>query len=388
MFKDISTAYEVLSDPQKRTVYDQYGEKGLSEQGGVGGVNAEDIFSQFFGGGSMFGMRETGPKKARTIHHVHKVSLEDIYNGKTSKLALQKTVLCSECDGIGGKAGAVRTCTGCNGQGMKTMMRQMGPMIQRFQTVCPDCNGEGEIIRDKDRCKKCKGKKTVIERKVLHVHIERGVQNGEKIPYPGEGDQAPGVQAGDVVFEIEEKEHERFKRRGNDLIYTAKIHLYTALVGGLFHIQHLDHQTRYLSVHVLPGEVIQPGAVKLIRGQGMPEKRHHNPGDLYISFELVFPTETPHLSDRDKLTLKSILGLPQQLSPVGPQKGADPMETDERDQLEIDPLDQPVAAGAVTEEVNLDEPENHYGDRRGATMEDDEEDGVPHGAERMQCASQ
>lgn len=120
----------------------------------------------------------------------------------------------------------------------------------------------------------------------------------------------------------------------------------------------------------------------------MPEKRHHNPGDLYISFELVFPTETPHLSDRDKLTLKSILGLPQQLSPVGPQKGADPMETDERDQLEIDPLDQPVAAGAVTEEVNLDEPENHYGDRRGATMEDDEEDGVPHGAERMQCASQ
>ena len=390
-FKEISTAYEVLNDPQKRSIYDQYGEKGLAEQGGAGGMNAEDLFSQFFGGGSMFGggMRDTGPKKARTIHHTHKVSLEDIYNGKTSKLALQKTVLCSECDGVGGKAGAVKTCVGCNGAGMKTMMRQLGPMIQRFQTVCPDCNGEGETIRDKDRCKKCKGKKTVIERKVLHVHIEKGVQNGEKISYPGEGDQLPGVQAGDVIFEIEEKEHERFKRKGNDLIYSAKIHLYTALVGGVFHIQHLDHQTRYLKVHILPGEVIQPGALKLIRGQGMPEKRHHNPGDLYIAFELEFPNETPHLNDHDKITLKTILGLPQHLNPVGPHRGADPMEIDERDQLELDPLDHPLLPGSSADEVSLDEPDGHFADRsRGATMEDDEEDGVPHGAERMQCASQ
>ena len=116
-----------------------------------GGMAAEDLFAQFFGGGGfggglggMFGggMRETGPKKARTIHHVHKVSLEDIYRGKVSKLALQKSVICASCDGRGGKEGAVRTCPGCNGAGMKTMMRQMGPMIQRFQTVCPDCQGE------------------------------------------------------------------------------------------------------------------------------------------------------------------------------------------------------------------------------------------------------
>ena len=84
-----------------------------------------------FGGG----MREQGPKKARTIHHVHKVSLEDIYRGKVSKLALQKSVICPACDGRGGKEGAVKTCTGCNGAGQKIMMRQMGPMIQRFQTL-------------------------------------------------------------------------------------------------------------------------------------------------------------------------------------------------------------------------------------------------------------
>lgn len=230
-------------------------------------MNAEDLFSQFFGGGGgvfgggggMFGggMGQRGPPKARTIHHVHKVSLEDIYRGKVSKLALQKSVICSKCDGRGGKEGAVKKCTGCDGHGMKTMMRQMGPMIQRFQTVCPDCNGEGEIIREKDKCKQCNGKKTVVERKVLHVHVDRGVQSGHKIEFRGEGDQTPGVQPGDVVFEIEQKPHARFQRKGDDIFYSAEIDLVTALAGGNIFVEHLDE--RWLSVDILPGEVINPG---------------------------------------------------------------------------------------------------------------------------------
>ena len=391
-FKDISTAYEVLADPQKRSIYDQYGEKGLTEQGGAGGMNAEDIFSQFFGGGGlggMFGggMRDTGPKKARTIHHTHKVSLEDIYNGKTSKLALQKSVLCSDCDGRGGKAGAVKTCTGCGGAGMKTMMRQMGPMIQRFQTVCPDCSGEGEIIRDKDRCKKCKGKKTVIERKVLHVPVDRGVPNGYKINFDGEGDQIPGVQPGDVQFEIEEKDHPRFRRRGDDLVHTAKIHLYTALAGGVVHILHLDTKPRWLVVNIYPGEVIQPGAVKMIRGQGMPSYRHHNPGNLYINFEIEFPTETPHMNDDQKMTLKSILGLPQILQKPKPNAHGDGMEVDGQ-QMEMDPLTDPIPAGAAEEEVDLEDVDHTHAGRAARALDEDDEDGVPPGAERMQCASQ
>lgn len=227
-------------------------------------MNAEDLFAQFFGGGgggpfgSMFGnMRDTGPKKARTIHHVHKVSLEDIYKGKVSKLALQKSVICPTCDGRGGKEGAVRQCTGCNGVGMKTMMRQMGPMIQRFQTVCPDCQGEGEMIRDRDRCKKCGGKKTIVERKVLHVHVDRGVQSGHKIDFRGDGDQMPGVLPGDVQFEIEQKPHPRFQRKGDDLFYHAQIDLLTALAGGTIHIEHLDD--RWVTVNIYPGENITPG---------------------------------------------------------------------------------------------------------------------------------
>ena len=226
---------------------------------------AEDLFAQFFGGGGfggmggMFGggMGQRGPPKARTIHHTHKVSLEDIYRGKISKLALQRSIICPKCDGAGGKDGAVKKCPGCDGQGMKTMMRQMGPMIQRFQTVCPDCSGEGEIIREKDRCKQCNGKKTIVDRKVLHVHVDKGIRSGAKVEFRGEGDQAPGVQAGDVVFEIEQKEHARFERKEDDLLYMCDIDLVTALAGGTIYIEHLDD--RWLSVDILPGEAISQG---------------------------------------------------------------------------------------------------------------------------------
>ncbi|KAF2808594.1 DnaJ-domain-containing protein [Mytilinidion resinicola] len=372
-FKDLSHAYEVLSDPQRRSLYDQYGEEGLEQGGAGGGMAAEDLFAQFFGGGGgpfggMFGggMRETGPKKARTISHVHKVSLEDIYRGKISKLALQKSVICPKCDGRGGKEGAVKKCTGCDGRGMKTMMRQMGPMIQRFQTVCPDCQGEGEIIRDRDRCKQCNGKKTTIERKVLHVHVDRGVKPGTKIEFRGEGDQLPGVEPGDVVFEIEQKPHARFQRKDDDLFYHAEIDLLTALAGGAIHIEHLDE--RWLTVEITPGEVISPGEVKVIRGQGMPSYRHHDHGNLYIQFDVKFP---------EKIT--------------GPDDG--PMTEEARQALEriLPPrkVDIQPPPDAMTEDFTLDsvDPTREQARARGMAMDDDDDEMHP-GAERVQCASQ
>jgi len=262
-FKEISHAYEVLSDEQKRNIYDTYGEEGLSNDGpGMGAGSAEELFAQFFGGGlggGMFGERSAprGPRKGRDLIHALKVTLEDLYKGKVSKLALQKTVLCPKCKGKGGKEGSVKTCKGCNGTGQKIVMRQMGPMIQRFQALCPDCNGEGEIIPQKDKCKECNGKKVTNERKVLNVHVDKGMQEGQRITFAGEADQAPNTVAGDVIFVIETKEHPRFQRKGDDLFYQAKINLVTALAGGEFSIEHLDD--RYLKVAILQGEVIRPG---------------------------------------------------------------------------------------------------------------------------------
>ncbi|KYG41715.1 hypothetical protein M433DRAFT_459487 [Acidomyces richmondensis BFW] len=380
-FKQVGVAFSVVGDPEKRPIYDKYGKEGLENGGGMGGgmggMAAEDLFAQFFGGGGglggMFGngMRDTGPKKARTIHHVHKVTLEDIYKGKVSKLALQKSVICPKCEGRGGKEGAVKTCPGCNGAGMKMMMRQMGPMIQRFQTVCPDCNGEGETIREKDKCKQCLGKKTIVERKVLHVHVDRGVQPGTKIEFRGEGDQMPGVQAGDVVFEIEQKPHPRFQRKGDDLFYHAEIDLLTALAGGAVYIEHLDD--RWLTVEIMPGEVISPGEIKVIRGQGMPSYRHHDFGNLYIQFDVKFPERINGPPDADgyptSMTPEQVKLLESVLPPRMPQN--------------IPPPD------AMTEDYSLEkvDPMAEGQRAKGATGEDDDDE-MHSGGERVQCASQ
>ena len=228
-------------------------------------MHAEDLFSQFFGGGGLSNLfdegrgKPRGPPKGRTIHHMHKLTLEEMYNGKKSKLALQKAKICPECDGRGGKAGAVKSCSGCGGAGMKTMMRQIGPMIQRFQTVCPDCQGEGEIIRDRDRCRSCKGKKTIVERVILEFDVPPGAANGDVKSFPGGGDEAPGIETGDVVFEFEQKEHPRFERKGNDLFIQADINLYTALAGGQIWVQHLNKPPRWIPIEIPSGDVITPG---------------------------------------------------------------------------------------------------------------------------------
>lgn len=187
------------------------------------------------------------------------VTLEDLYKGKTTKLALTRNVICTKCGGRGGKEGAIRTCTSCAGRGVRMTIRHMGPMVQQIQQPCNDCSGTGEIISHKDRCKVCNGKKTVQEKKMLEVHIDKGMRGGQHITFTGESDQAPGFMPGDVVIIIEEKPHERFKRQDNNLWTEVEIDLLSALAGGQFAIKHLDD--RILLVSIIPGEIIKEGTV-------------------------------------------------------------------------------------------------------------------------------
>jgi len=291
LFKEVTHAYEVLSDSQKRHIYDSRGEAGLSESGGMGGMDPQDLFSQLFGGAGGFfgggGGRSQGPRKTKDlVHRVH-VTLEELYKGKTTKLALTRNILCSKCKGKGGKDGSVRTCPGCNGRGVKVIMRQMGPMIQQIQTACDDCSGTGEYINPKDRCTACKGKKVIPDKKMLEVHIDKGMKGGQTVVFRGESDQSPTAEPGDVVIVIEEKPHDRFRRQENDLIIEVEIDLLTALAGGQFAIKHLDDRALIVQVH--PGDITKHGDVKVIHGQGMPSQRHHEPGDMYVKLNVRFP---------------------------------------------------------------------------------------------------
>ena len=173
--------------------------------------------------------------------HPLKVFLEDLCNGKTAKLQLSKNVLYSACSGQGEKSGAVQKCSAGRGRGVHVMIKHLAPgMVQQMQSVCSGCNGEGEVINEKDRCKKCEGKKVIKEVKILEVHVDKGMKHGQRITFTGEADQVPGVDPGDVGLLLQEKEHEVFQRDGNDLHITYKIGLVEALCAFQFTFKHLD----------------------------------------------------------------------------------------------------------------------------------------------------
>nr|CAI5868489.1 unnamed protein product [Callosobruchus analis] len=288
-FKQISQAYEVLSDPEKKRIYDQGGEQALKE-GGVGGgfSSPMDLFDMFFSGRAR--RRE---RRGKDVVHQMTITLEELYKGSVRKLAVQKNVICDKCEGRGGKKGAVEQCPTCKGTGMQVQVQQLGPgMLQQIQTVCPECRGQGERINPKDRCKQCQGKKTVRDRKILEVHVDKGMSDGQKIIFNGEGDQEPDLEPGDIIIVLDEKEHPTFKRSGNDLILRMEIQLVEALCGFQKVIQTLDD--RDLVITTLPGEVIKHGDVKCILNEGMPQyKNPFEKGRLIVQFWVNFPKTLP-----------------------------------------------------------------------------------------------
>ncbi|ONK73552.1 uncharacterized protein A4U43_C04F32810 [Asparagus officinalis] len=369
-FKELTQAYEVLSDPEKREIYDQYGEDALKEgMGGSGGThNPFDIFEQFFGGGVFGGggsSRVRRQRRGEDVVHSLKVSLEDVYNGTSKKLSLSRNVLCSKCRGKGSKSGASGRCFGCHGSGVKMVTRQIGPgMIQQMQLVCPECKGEGEVISDKDRCPQCKGNKVTQEKKVLEVHVEKGMQHGQKIVFQGEADEAPDTVTGDIVFVLQVKEHPKFKRKLDDLYVDHTLSLTEALCGFQFALTHLDGRQLLIKSDV--GEVIKPGQHKAINDEGMPH--HQRPfmkGRLYIQFDVEFP-ESGVLSADQRRSLEKIL-------PPRPSSRLSAMELDECEETTLHDVN-------IEEEMRRKQQQQ----QQEAYDEDDDEPG-PTG---VQCAQQ
>ncbi len=298
-FKEAAEAYEVLSDPNKRQRYDQYGHAGMGNGGyGGGGMNMEDIFSHFghiFGGGggndpfsSFFG---GGGRRGKTVNRGSnlrvkvKLTLEEIANGVEKKIKVNKYLSCKTCKGTGAKGGSsFTTCSTCKGSGH--VSRVASTFLGQMQTTqtCPNRGGEGQIITEK--CTACAGNGVVKGKEVISIRIPAGVSEGMQLSMSGNGNAAArsGI-AGDLLIQIEEIRHERFERDGNNLLYEHYITFTEAALGSSAEIPTIEGKVK---IKIDPGT--QSGKVLRLRGKGLSSiNGYEGKGDLLISIIIWTP---------------------------------------------------------------------------------------------------
>ena len=317
-FKEAAEAYSVLSDMDKRARYDQFGHAGMGGAAGGGfsdfaDFDLNDIFSSVFGhgfsgfggfGGFGGGGGRTQQRKFRgsDLRVKVKLNLKDISTGVEKKFKLKKYVECNHCHGTGAEGdGGTETCPTCHGTGSVTRTQQSIFGMMQTQSVCPQCNGEGKIIKNK--CKHCSGEGIVYGEEVVEVKIPAGVAEGMQLTVGGKGNAGKhnGVP-GDLLVVIEEEAHPDLIRDENDLIYNLLLSVPTAALGGTVEIPTIDSKVK---VKIEPGT--QPGKVLRLRGKGLPSVNSYGytngTGDLLVNVSVYIP-ET--LSKDEKQALEKM----------------------------------------------------------------------------------
>ena len=322
-FKEAAEAYEVLSDQEKRSKYDQFGHS-MGPQGfgggsyGGGGMSMEDIFSRFgdiFGGGGFgeffggFGGATGGSRARRRTRRGSdlrirvKLTLEEIAKGANKTLKIPTYVKCEHCKGTGAKDGvAFTTCNTCHGTGVVTRVQQTMLGAMQSQSECPDCEGTGKIISEP--CSYCHGEGVVRKEQQISFNIPAGVSDGMTLTVKGKGN-APrhGGEPGDLLVVIEEVKHPELIRDGNDVIYNLMLDIPTAVLGGSVEVPTISGRAR---LKIAPGT--QPGKVLRLRGKGLPSAEGYGgTGDELINVMVYMPE---NLSAAEKSTIESLQGSP------------------------------------------------------------------------------
>ena len=300
-FKEAAEAYEVLSNPEKRQRYDQFGHAANASSAsgggyGGGGMNMEDIFSQFgdvFGGGSPFesffgggGQSRGGRRvvKGSNLRIKVKLNLEEIANGAEKKIKVNKQILCNTCDGTGAKdRSSFQTCRTCGGSG--AVRRVTNTILGQMQTTstCPTCNGEGTMITAK--CTSCHGDGIVRGEETISINIPAGVSEGMQLSMSGKGNAAPrGGVPGDLIILIEEIPHETLKRDGNNVIYDLHISFIDAALGTSVEVPTIDGKAK---IKIESGT--QGGRILRLKGKGVPEVNSYQRGDQLIHVNVWTP---------------------------------------------------------------------------------------------------
>jgi molecular chaperone DnaJ len=295
-FKEVSRAYEVLSDPQSRARYDQFGEAGVGGSGGGGGdpftAGFGDIFDAFFGGGSPFGGQRgpTGPPRGQDLEVVADVSFEDAVFGCEHELTVRTAVRCEDCAGSGAQSGtAPQQCSECRGTGQVRRVRQsmLGQMVTA--SPCGRCNGIGEIIGTP--CRTCRGEGRTIAQRTLTVEIPAGIAGGQTLRLGGRGAAGPrGGAVGDLYVHVRVADHERYRRDEDDLVTDVVVSVAQAALGTKLTLPTLDGDEEL----VVPAGV-QHGREFVLRGRGVPRLaasgRSRGRGDLRARIAVEVPTD-------------------------------------------------------------------------------------------------
>ena len=313
-FKEIGEAYEVLSNPEKKEIYDKYGKEGLENQGHMPSGNAADIFNMFFGGGSpfggifggggnpfsaMFGNGGNMEEQPDNIRLRLGISIQDVYNGCTKNIKLPINIVCPKCKGSKMKPGkSINKCKYCNGTGM--FVQQHSNMI--MQSTCNHCQGKGKSINDADKCDKCNGMGIVKTETEFNIPIKKGTKTGDKF-VSSEGNFIPSGKRGQIIFEFIVKNDDTFKVsdiNNNNLEMTCEVNLIDSLVGASINIKHIDGKKYTIKL----SKIVNNKQKINVPGLGLPLKNKPNKyGDLIITINLIMPED---LTNEQKTELKKM----------------------------------------------------------------------------------
>jgi len=311
-FKEAAEAYEVLSNPEKRQRYDRFGHSGGAGGGfGGGGMNMEDIFSQFgdifggspfesfFGGGSQ---RTRRVVKGTNLRIKVKLTLQEIAKGTEKKIKVNKQIICPTCDGSGARdKSSFHTCRTCGGTG--AVRRVTNTILGQMQTTstCPTCNGEGVEISAK--CPACHGDGLVRGEETISINIPAGVSDGMQLSMSGKGNAAPrGGVPGDLIILIEELPHETLKRDGINIVYDLYINFIDAALGTSSEIPTIDGKAK---IKIEPGT--QGGKILRLKGKGIPEVNSYHRGDQLVYVNVWTPKA---LSSEERALLERLRDSP------------------------------------------------------------------------------